>query len=377
MGGFRTISEVIDAEVNGKVRNYIWRKTPSQTTITGLWFDSSMSPGMPPPQYYIGTPLRATQLRQSTDGGLYHGQDVYPSEKFLRSITTQASAATALPMNAILCDYLMFYPFIDEGTTDLQSTTNAFGGGATFTPVVTTSVFTYTSTSNEPYNILTSSPVQLSTTGTLPTGLNSIDTYYLIKLSDTTFRLATTIADSLAGVYIQIETLGTGIHTIKWQLPRYTDGKGVQVIAVATNAGTGTLATFFFTYTNSNGVSGRISQTITMNSSLITGNIIGSNTATINASNPFIGLQLEDDGVRSIESITMLGIDTGLFTLCLVKPLVQHCFREITVPYEKDLLIPTSDVIKIYDDAFLGFLLLPLGTLAATVLRGDIKVIWN
>ena len=125
MGGFRTISEVIDAEVNGKVRNYIWRKTPSQTTITGLWFDSSMSPGMPPPQYYIGTPLRATQLRQSTDGGLYHGQDVYPSEKFLRSISTLASAATALQMNAILCDYLMFYPFIDEGTTDLQSTTNA------------------------------------------------------------------------------------------------------------------------------------------------------------------------------------------------------------------------------------------------------------
>jgi len=286
MSGFKSIGEVVDAEMNGKVRNYIWRKTPSQTTTLGLWFDSSMSPGMPPPQYYIGAITTATILRQSTDGGLYHGPNVSPSEKFIRGITTQASAATALPMNTILCDYLMFYPFIDEGTTDEQVMTNA--------------------------NTLT----------------------------------------------------------------RYTDGKGVQVMAVATNAGTGGQQ-FFFTYTNSDGVSGRISQTVTMNTSVAVGNVIGSNRAIINASNPFIGLQDGDSGVRSIESVTMLGIDTGLFALVLVKPLAQTCFREITVPYEKDFLVPTTDIIRIYDDAFLGFVCLPLGTLAATVLRGDLKVIWN
>jgi hypothetical protein len=189
-------------------------------------------------------------------------------------------------MSSILCDYLMFYPFIDEGTTDTQLMTN--------------------------------------------------------------------------------------VNT----LPRYTDGKGVQVIAVATNAGAGGQQ-FYFTYTNSNGVAGRTSQTVTMNTSTITGNILGSNTAIQNASNPFIGLQFGDSGVRSIESVTMLGIDTGLFALVLVKPLVQTCFREITVPYEKDFLLPTSDLIKIEDDAFLGFLVLPLGTLAATTLRGDLKVIWT
>ena len=286
MSGFKTIGEVVDAELNGSVRNYIWRKTPSQVTVSGLWFDTSMSPGMPPPQYYIGSILTATQLKQSTDGGLYHGPNVSPSEKYLRRITTQASAATALPMNAILCDYLLFYPFIDEGTTDPQVTVN---------------------------------------TNTLP---------------------------------------------------RYTDGKGVQVIAVATNAGSGGQQ-FFFTYTNSDGVAGRTSQTVTMNTSTITGNILGSNTAIQNASNPFIGLQDGDSGVRSIESVTMLGIDTGLFALVLVKPLVQTCFREVTVPYEKDFLVPTTDIVKIQDDAFLGYLVLPLGTLAATVLRGDIKVIWT
>lgn len=283
---FKTIGEVVDAELDGKVRNYIWRKTPSQVTVNGLWFDTSMSPGMPPPQYYIGAITTATQLKQSTDGGLYHGQNVSPSTKYLRRITTQANASTALPMNVILCDYLMFYPFIDEGTTDAQTMTNTL------------------------------------------------------------------------------------------TLPRYTDGKGVQVMAIQTNAGTGGQK-FFFTYTNSDGVAGRTSQTVTMNTSTAVGNVIGSNTATQNASNPFIGLQYGDSGVRSIESVTMLGIDTGLFSLVLVKPLTQTCFREITVPYEKDYLIPTSDLIRIYDDAFLGFLALPLGSLAATVLRGDLNVIWD
>lgn len=286
MPGFKTIGEVVDAELSGKVRNYIWRKTPSQTTILGLWFDTSMSPGMPPPQYYIGAILTATQLKQSTDGGLYHGPNVSPSEKFLRMLTTQANVGTALPMNAILCDYLMFYPFIDEGSTDEQFTVN------------------------------------VST------------------------------------------------------LPRYTDGKGVQVMAITTNAGTGGQQ-FFFNYTNSDGVSGRISQTVTQNTSTAVGTVMGSNLTTQNASNPFIGLQFGDSGVRSIQSVTMLGVDTGLFSLVLVKPLVQHCFREITVPYEKDFLIPTGDMPRIYDDAFLGFLTLPLGSLAATVLRGDLKVIWN
>jgi len=286
MAGFKTIGEVVNAELDGKVRNYIWRKTPSQTTITGLWFDTSMSPGMPAPQYYIGAITTATQLRQSTDGGLYHGANVSPSEKFLRRMTTMANAVTALPMNTILCDYLMFYPFIDEGTTDAQTMTN----------------------------------------------------------------VAT--------------------------LPRYTDGKGVQVMAIQTNAGTGGQQ-FFFTYTNSDGVAGRTSQIVTMNTSTVVGNVIGSNRAIQNASNPFIGLQSGDDGVRYIEQVQMLGVDTGLFALVLVKPLAQHCFREVTVPYEKDYLVPTTDLVRIYDDAFLGMLCLPLGSLAATVLRGDLKVIWT
>lgn len=285
--GFKTIGEVVDAELNGKVRNYIWRKTPSQTTVAGLWFDTSMSPGMPVPKYWFdAAPLTAKAIYQSTDGGFYHGSDVSPSEKYLRNITTQASAATALPLNAILCDYLLYYPTVDDGTTDTQVMDNTV------------------------------------------------------------------------------------------TLPRYTDGKGVQILPITVGPRVGN-QTFTITYTNSDGVAGRITSATTQNTSTVIGSVTGSNTATINASNPFIGLQSGDSGVRSIQSVTMQGVDVGLMSLILVKPLVQTCFREITVPYEKDFLIPTMDLIRIYDNAFLNFVCLPGGTLAATTLTGSIKVIWT
>jgi hypothetical protein len=285
--GLKTISEVVNCELDGKVRNYTWRKTPSQATTSGIWFDLSMSPGMPVPKYWFdATPLTAKAVYQSTDGGLYHGPDVSPSEKYLRAITTQANASTALPMNAILCDYLLYYPSTDDGSTDEQ-------------------------------------------------------------LMDNTVTL-----------------------------PRYTDGKGVQILAVTVGPRTGG-QTFTIKYTNSDGIADRATTVTTQNTSTVIGSVTGSNTAINNASNPFISLQAGDSGVRSIQSITMGGSDVGLMSLILVKPLVQTCFREVTVPYEKDFLIPTNDLIRIYDNAFLNFLVLPLGTLAATTLRGDLKVIYT
>lgn len=285
--GFKTIGEIVDAELAGKVRNFTWRKTPSQAFTSGIWIDLSMSPGMPIPKYWFdAAPLTAKTITQSGDGGIYHGPDVYPNEKFLRSITTMANAATALPMNAILCDYLLYYPTIDDGTTSEQVMDNTV------------------------------------------------------------------------------------------TLPRYTDGKGVQMVAITTGARTGG-QTFTVKYTNQDGVTGRISQTVTQNTSSLVGTVTTSNTTATNGANCFIPLQHGDSGVRAVESVTMNGVDTGIFSIILVKPLVQHCFREVTVPYEKDYLIPTSDLIKIYDDAFLNFLCLPLGSLSATTLRGDLKVIWT
>lgn len=286
--GVNSVKQVIDAETEGRLRRYQWRKVPSQVTTAGYWFDLSLSPGNPVPKYWFdATPLIAKSVAQSTDGGLFHGANTDPQQQFLRMTTALSSSATGLPLPLILCDYLLYYPSIDDSLTDEQILDNTV------------------------------------------------------------------------------------------TLPRYTDGKGVQVIAVSVAGRTGGQS-FFFTYTNSDGVSGRTSQIVQENAIAAIGTIVTSSLSTLSQSgNPFIGLQSGDSGVRSIESVTMLGVDVGLFSLILVKPLARTMIREQTAPVEKDYLIESSDLPIIEDDAYLSWLTCPNGSLNAVTLFGDLQVIYN
>lgn len=280
------VKDVVESELCGRVRTYSWRKTPSQTTTAGQWFDLSMSPGNPLPKYWFdAAPGVAKAVYQSTDGGLFHGADVSPSEKYLRTVTAISATATALPLNMYLCDYLLYYPSIDDGTTDPQILDNTI------------------------------------------------------------------------------------------TLPRYTTGLGVQILAINVAARTGGQQ-FSVSYTNSDGVAGRTSQTVTQNSTSSIGTVVTSQTNIQASGNPFIGLQSGDSGVRSIESVTMLGADVGLFSLILVKPLAQICLRGVDAPVEKDFLLCQEELPKIYDNAYLSILCLPQGALNATALFGDLKCIW-
>lgn len=283
----RGIKELVDAELAGKERRYTWRKTPSQVTTAGLWFDLSMSPGRPVPKYWFDAPPAiAKQITYTADGGLEHGGGVSPSEKYLRLTTGVATVATALPLTLILCDYLLYYPSIDDSVLDEQVMDNTV------------------------------------------------------------------------------------------TLPRYIDGDGVQVIAVSVAGRTGG-ARFYFTYTNSDGVSGRTSQIAYQNSAAALGTLQNSGANANASAMPFIGLQAGDTGVRSIDSVFMIDADVGLMTLILVKPLGTSVIREITAPVEKDYFMEAGVIPQIYDDAYLSFLCLPQGTLAATALMGDIKVVWD
>jgi hypothetical protein len=240
-----------------------------------------------PKYWFDATPLIAKSVAQSTDGGLFHGANTDPQQQFLRMTTAMSSSATGLPLPLILCDYLLYYPSIDDSLTDEQILDNTV------------------------------------------------------------------------------------------TLPRYTDGKGVQVIAVSVAGRTGGQS-FFFTYTNSDGVSGRTSQIVQENAIAAIGTIVTSSLSTLRQSgNPFIGLQSGDSGVRSIESVTMLGVDVGLFSLILVKPLARTMIREQTAPVEKDYLIESSDLPKIEDDAYLSWLTCPQGSLNGVTLFGDLQVIYN
>lgn len=284
MAGFANVAELVDAELQGAAKFSTWRKQPTQTTASGFWFDLSMSPGNPVPQYYAASPGVSVAMSQSTDGGIFHGGAVSPARKYIRRMMAMTVTATAVPMPMILCDYLLYYPFLDESTTDEQALTN-------------------------------------------------------------------TVA-----------------------LPRYATGAGVQMMAVVVAAQTGGQS-FQVNYTNSDGVSGRTSKTVRMNAQVVNGTIVTS--ASTNSGGPFIGLQNGDSGVRSVESITMNGIDVGLFTLVLVKPIAQMSIRGIDAPVEVDYLLDFSGLPAVEDNAYLNFIVHPGGTLANAPIHGYAEFVWK
>lgn len=116
---------MIEAENAGQNFFSAWRKTPTQVTGAGIWFDLSMSPGNPVPNYYAAAPNVAIRLAQSTDGGIPHGTNVDAGRaKYLKSFTVMSVTAAAVPMSYILLDYLLFYPFVDMSVTDYQTFDN-------------------------------------------------------------------------------------------------------------------------------------------------------------------------------------------------------------------------------------------------------------
>ena len=289
MSGFRNLRELSDAQDAGNYLYASFRKQATQTTGAGIWFDLSMSPGNPAPNYYIGSPNVFVPLKQSTDGGLRHGGNVTPKKKFLRKLMAMTAIAAATPCRMILLDYIGFYGFIDESILDEQLLDNT-------TP-----------------------------------------------------------------------------------LPRYADGAGVQLMPVVVAGQTGGQP-FTVNYTNSNGVSGRVTQSHVMGTQFVNGTILHSIQANASYPNngPFLSLQAGDSGVRSVESVTIGGIgDVGLFALVLVKPLATFALFGIDAPTEVDYFVDAVSMPEIKDDAYLNLIALPNGNLSGAPIIGVLETTFN
>ena len=83
----------------------------------------------------------------------------------------------------------------------------------TFTAVVATDVCT----GGDTLKTDTGTRVRVSSATTLPGGLSANTDYYMIYQSTTTFQLATSLANALAGTAINITDTGTGTHTVTVQ----------------------------------------------------------------------------------------------------------------------------------------------------------------
>jgi len=288
--GFANIAGLVDVELAGNSKYVSYRKVPAVVTGAGTWFDYSMAPGNPAPQYYAAAPLTAQTLSRSVDGGIQHGGNVSPSQKYLRKMTAMAVAAAGVPQRIYVLDYLMFYPFVDMGTADQQAMTN--------TQVLT----------------------------------------------------------------------------------RYTDGAGVQIMAVLVAPHGLVGDSFFVTYTNQDGTAGRVTPLHTMSTAIsVNGTILTTQQSGAGRFGPFLALQDNDTGVRSIESVQCTaGTDVGLFTLVMVKPLAELTVRGIDAPAEKDFFLDSGGKLpQVEDDAYINYIACPNGSLTGVPLLGDMLFVWN
>lgn len=111
MPGFKSIDAYADAYLGGSYTISSFRKAPTQANTAANWMDLSMASGNPVPNYYAATPLIAAKL--DPQAGIYHGPNVSPSRKFLRTLQVFSNSANSAPSMWYLCDYCLYYPFID------------------------------------------------------------------------------------------------------------------------------------------------------------------------------------------------------------------------------------------------------------------------
>ncbi|MBK9077585.1 MAG: hypothetical protein IPL77_21915 [Flavobacteriales bacterium] len=131
MAGFVNTAEYAQAREDGQTWVTQFRKlVASAASVTNAWVDYTYSGGSPSANFYASTPLESAEVE--TARGIYV-PTVAPATQFLKNlmVMTAASSATSTTsgrQRLILCDYLLYYPFID---------TDAIGEEQTLTTTVT------------------------------------------------------------------------------------------------------------------------------------------------------------------------------------------------------------------------------------------------
>jgi hypothetical protein len=123
--GFKNQKEFVEKTIEGG-GNFItsYRRACNLTSNNGVWFDYAMVSGTPVAQFYASEPLVSAEIQQKNS--LYVGPDIAPRTKHLhRILMTPLTGGTGVPVNFVLCDYLLYYPFIDGDSTDLQEMVNS------------------------------------------------------------------------------------------------------------------------------------------------------------------------------------------------------------------------------------------------------------
>lgn len=390
MPGFASNDQIINALSLGQKFDSSWAKNfnPTAAAVANEWHTLFRGGGNPPADsiFNAGTNLLFQAVKDSLSGAspILHGGNVQATYyKYLLSGHAVTAAATTVPCTLALIDVIGFYRLTSVTTTTAQGTTNTLGQSDTFTADAPTDVCTYTSTANIPSNILTGTRVRLTTTTTLPAGLATATDYYVIKVSDSTFKLATSYANAIAGTAINITDAGTGTHTITWLLPRYTNGAGVQAIFFNSNATALGAATpnLSLGYTNSAQVTSRATPTVLPIGKTAASNshIIYTGATGTGKYNYTVPLQSGDAGIAEINTIqNSVSYVSGEYSVALIKEIARFPISTLGLASERNLIFEFPSMPRIYDGAALYFLVgSGVATPANSAFSGILTFAWN
>lgn len=365
MAGFGRFKDIIDqAYTGGKNWYSTFRKVPAIATTAQAWFDLSMAPGVPQPNYYLGDALTSQILNYKK--GIYHP---FLAKDELQVITSLYKKVGSNYVACVAGDHLLY--------TNLY---RLYDGNY----IVCTAKFTYREAVYYPYVAGDEFiyPLFQYYKGSYVAyiGLEKYLHIAQITLPGTSTTVAPAVfmlCDFLMYYpLVDMDNTDTQNMVNSVTIPRYTNGVGVKAFIVATNPFTGGVQ-FQITYTDSNNTE----KTSLVAYSNILGNIgtliTPGVTATTGNGSPFLFLDILDTGIKRVVDITFLAPNGGLAAIVLCKPLATLMVKEPLAASETDFLLDTPSLPKIYDGAFLGFLCQPNGSAATIPIIGDITTIWN
>lgn len=363
MAGFTSQDNFISSiSSTGNFWRTDWNKNTFGTTAhtAGVWYLLSGTGGNPAASTHLGSGTNLLYQPcydlDSTTAGIQHNGFVGAAGdgyKTILNASAFSAAATSMPAVFMLVDMLGYHPITTVTTTGAQSliVSNTFTASSS-----SGLLLTYTN------DFDTYTKVRFTNSGgALPTGL-SIDTdYWLVRVSSTTARVATTLANAIAGTVVSYTDGGTGTHTMTVRHARYGDGAGVQTILVpSTVMGAGT-PTVTLTYVGADGTAGRATPSSPalplINATSPVSQVSYSGTGA-GKYGPFMPLQAPDKGVQRATAINFSATMTsGVQNLIYVRPLMTMPMTTIGVACERDLLNQIPSLPRVYDGACLAWMM--------------------
>lgn len=357
---------------------------PTAAAVANEWHTMFRGGGMPQADAIFDTGalgLFNSLCDQITNAGcIYHGGNVGAAGDDFKTLVSgymATAAGTVVPATIELVDVLGWHRITPVTVTTAQNT-------------IMSNTFTASSSSGLLLTFANDwqsfTKVRFTTTTTLPTGLSLNTDYWLVRVSATTARVATSFANAIAGTVIAFTDAGTGTHTLTAKLPRYSDGAGVQAMffnpqATALGAGTPALT---LGYTNSAGVAARATPTTPSapigKTAATASHILYSGATGAGKFGPFIPLQGADAGIQSIQDIrNNVTYTSGMYSVAYVKPLAEF---PLTVLGQAAFMDFTSNIYpsypRIYDGAAL-YLIIKSGvaTPANSAIDGKLNFGWS